>query len=88
MSQIKYDIAVPPVVTSISTNRIKVDYVYVFPDCVNITREMGKIKRQRRMGWTKYDSDSVVYYGTLTHLWFYTVYYKRIKPVKRFKLEE
>lgn len=83
--KVQYDIAVEPVEIPLSNNRMMVKYAYVFPDYVNLEREMGKIKRKRRPGWKQYDADSIVHQGTLTHLWFYTVWYKREKPIKRIK---
>lgn len=83
--KVQYDIAVEPVEIPLSNNRLMVQYVYVFPDCVNVEKEIGKIKRKRRPGWKQYDADSVVHRGTLTHLWINTVYYKRERPEKRIK---
>ena len=80
-----YDIAVPPVETPLSNNRLKVVYIYVYADKVNLERDIKKHKKERRVGWKQYDDDSVVYYGKHTHLWIYTVYYKREKAIKRIR---
>lgn len=85
MARVKYDIAVKPVDTPLSNNRMKTDYVYVFPNDDDYEKEVEKIKRKRKKGWTKYDSDSVVHHSKRSHLWFYTVYYKRKSPEKRIK---
>ena len=83
--KIQYDIAVPPVETPLSNNRLKVEYEYVYSDIFKLERDIKRCKKERRKGWKQYDSDSVVYYGIMTHLWKYTVYFKREKPIKRIK---
>ena len=80
--KVNFDIKVDPVETPLSKNRLKVEYIYTFSKKVNLEREIGKVKRMRRPGWKRYDFDSVVHHGSEGHLWFYTVYYKRVKPIK------
>ena len=86
--KVNYDIAVPPVETVLSENRVKVLYVYGYPDKISLLRDIKIRKRAKRVGWKQYDSDSVVYCGDSMHIWFYTVFFKREKPNKRIKKDE
>ena len=85
MKTIKSDIVVPAVETPLSDNRLKITYMYVYVNGFDAEREMRKHKKDRKKGWKQYDSDSVVYYGEKSHLWIYTVYWKKKTPVKRVK---
>lgn len=80
---IKSDVVVPAVETLLSENRKMVKYMYVYVDGFDAARIMKKHKKERMTGWKQYDSDSVVYNGEKSHLWIYTTFWKREKPIKR-----
>lgn len=82
---IKSDIAVAPVETRLSENRLMVKYVYVYVEGFNAARVKKELDRERRKDWKQYDSDSVVHWGDKSHLWVYTSFWKAKKPTKRIK---
>lgn len=86
--KVNYDIAVEPVEVPLSDNRLMVKYVYVYADKVNLERDIKCRRKEKKVGWKQYDSDSVVRYGDHTHLWYYTLFFKREKPIKRIKRKE
>ena len=88
MKQIKSDVSFYAGTKELSTNRIQKTYIYVYVDDVISNRLMKKHNKERMVGWTQYDSDSVVIKGEHSHLWVYNGFWKRNKPVKRVKMGE
>ena len=76
--------------SELSKNRIMKTYTYVYVDGMNTDRLMKKHNKERITGWTQYDSDSVVVWskGKGAHLWVYTGFWKRNKPIKRIVMDE